>query len=204
MYRKTRRLRRNKRRSTKRRAHRTKKMRGGSCGMSRQMGMHTIDVLPSAIGLPYNAADLVPKGTHYAYNPNVEQWPDQSNALFNMNGGKRTRYRKGKKTQYYKKGKKTQYGKTQYGKRQRGGSFSETVSNMFTNLLPEEVVNITRSLPAGVSHMYDRYNGAIPSASSMVYPTEQPLVKAIYANPGSAPSDISSIYNAKNALVSAI
>ncbi len=190
MYRKTRRVRRNKRRSTKRRMHRTKKMRGGGgCNAMPPSG-----TIPTAVGVPYNAADLLPKGNYYSYNSNVEQWPDQSNAILNgpmfkMHGGRRRKSRKGRK------GKKTRY-----GRKQRGGGITEFV----TALLPQEFVSIGRSLPAGIGHMYDKFNGATPSASSMVYPTDQPLVKQIYADAGTAPTDISRIYNQKNLLVSGI
>jgi hypothetical protein len=185
MYRKTRRVRRNKRRSTKRRMHRTKKMRGGGgCNAMPPAGA-------TAFGAPYNATDMVPKGNYYSYNSNVEQWPAQSNAILNgpmfkMHGGRRRKGRKGKKTRY--------------GKKQRGGGITEFV----TALLPQEVVSIGRALPASLGHMYDKFNGATPSASSMVYPTDQPLVKQIYADAGTAPTDISRIYNQKNLLVSGI
>ena len=208
MYRKTRRLRRNKRRSTKRRTHRQKKMRGGGSDVTRPMGM------PSALGTPYNAADLNPNGTYHAYNPNVQPWAEPSNNIQsnNMTGGRRTKKgKKSKKTKYdktkYDKTKydKTMYVKTKYGyRKQRGGDFAETVSNMFTTLVPQELVNITRALPAGLGHMYDRYNGSISSGSSMVYPTDQPNVKPFYVDVGPPPSDIASIYNAKNSLVSKI
>lgn len=185
MYRKTRRLRRNKRRSTKRRTHRQKKMRGGSNDTSRPMGMS------ATVGSPYNAGDLNPNGNYYAYNTNVQPWAEPSN---NMSGGRRRIMKKGKKS------KKTKYGY----RKQRGGDFAETVSNMFTTLVPQELVNITRALPAGLGHMYDRYNGAISSGSSMVYPTDQPNVKPLYVDAGPRPPDIAGIYNAKNSLVSKI
>ena len=171
-------------------------MRGGSAGMSRTMGMPSMDGMPSGIGMPYNAADLTPKGNYYAYNPNVEQWPDQSNSMIGGRGRK-TKYAK---TKYAKKGK-TKYGKTKYGKKgQRGGGITEFV----TTLLPEEIVSIGRSLPAGLGHMYDRFNGSTPSASSMVYPTDQPLVQKTSTDIGTPPSDIVKIYNQKNNLVSGI
>jgi hypothetical protein len=218
MYRKTRKNKSNKRRS-KRRSYRSKKMRGGSAGMSRIMGMPSMFGMPSGVGMPYNAADLTPKGNYYAYNPNVEQWPDQSNSMIGGRGRKtkyaktkyaKTKYaKKGKtkyaKTKYAKKGKtkygKTKYGKTKYGKKgQRGGGITEFV----TTLLPEEIVSIGRSLPAGLGHMYDRFNGSTPSASSMVYPTDQPLVQKTSTDIGTPPSDIVKIYNQKNNLVSGI
>ena len=198
MYRKTRRLRRNKRRSTKRRTRRHKKMRGGGSDMSRPMGMSA--TVPSSLGSPYNAGDLNPNGSYHAYNPNVQPWAEPSNNMTsnNMTGGRRM-----------KKGKKTRYSKTQYMKKgkyrkQRGGDFAETVSNMFTTLVPQEIVNITRALPAGLGHMYDRYSGAISSGSSMVYPTDQPNVKPHYVDSGPPPPDIAGIYNTKNSLVSRI
>ena len=100
-----------------------------------------------------------------------------------------------------KKGKKSKkYGKTKYGKRQRGGGISEFI----TTLLPQEIVTIGRSLPAGVGHMYDRFNGATPSASSMVYPTSQPLVPKVAVESITPPADIVGIYNSKNNMVSGI
>ncbi len=183
MSRKTRRI--NKRR-TRRRTHRSKKMRGGGCNAA----------VPSAFGVPYNAADLHPKGNMYAYNPNVQQWPDQSNSIFNspmfnMNGGRKRKYSKGKKS----KGKSKKY-----GKKQRGGGFSEFI----TTLVPQEIVTMSRAIPASIGHMYDRFNGATPSASSMVYPTNQPLVPKIQIENITPPADIVGIYNQKNNLVSKI
>ena len=206
MYRKTRKNKSTKRRS-KRRSYRSKKMRGGSAGMSRIMGMPSMFGMPSGVGMPYNAADLTPKGNYYAYNPNVEQWPDQSNSMIGGRGRK-TKYAKTKyaKTKYGKKGKTkfAKKGKTKYGKNgkkgQRGGGITEFV----TTLLPEEIVSIGRSLPAGLGHMYDRFNGSTPSASSMVYPTDQPLVQKTSTDIGTPPSDIVKIYNQKNNLVSGI
>ncbi len=179
MSRKTRRI--NKRR-TRRRTHRSKKMRGGGCNA----------VAPPTVGVPYNAGDLNPKGNMYAYNYNVEQWPDQSNAvfngpMFNMNGGRK-----------YSGKRKRSRGKRSRGKKQRGGGFTQFV----TALLPQEIVTMGRALPASVGHMYDRFNGATPSASSMVYPTNQPLVPKVAIENITPPSDIIKIYNDKNNLVS--
>ena len=169
-------------------------MRGGGCNAVAQTA------IPSAFGVPYNAADLHPKGNMYAYNSNVEQWPDQSNSIlngpmFNMNGGRKRKYSKGKKS----KRKSKKYMKT-YGKKQRGGGLSEFV----TALLPQEIVTIGRSIPAGFGHMYDRFNGATPSASSMVYPTNQPLVPKVAIENITPPADIVGIYNQKNNFVSGI
>ncbi len=214
MSRKTRRI--NKRR-TRRRTHCSKKMRGGGCNAMAPTTM------PSAVGVPYNAADLHPKGNMYAYNPNVEQWPDQSNAvfngpMFNMNGGKRSRGKRsrgkrsrgkrsrGKRSRGKRsrgRGKRSRckrsIGKTHY-KKHRGGGFTEFI----TTLVPQEIVTMGRALPAGVSHMYDRFTGSTPSASSMVYPTNQPLVPKVAIENITPPSDIVKIYNDTNNLVSKI
>jgi len=184
MYRKTRRIRRNKRR-TRRRTHRSKMRGGGGIAASIPSAF-----MASTLGAPYNSADMMPAGNHYAYNPLVQQWPSPSNTGFNMNGGRRR-----KRTHQQKRRTRYKY------KKQRGGGITEFV----TALLPQEIVNIGRSVPASVGHMYDRFNGATPSASSMVYPTNQPLVKNIYmTDAGTAPVDLTAIYNSKNNIVSTI
>jgi hypothetical protein len=151
-----------------------KTMRGGSYG------------LPSVFGSPYNAAELLPKGNYYPYNPNVEQWPEQSNGIFR--GGRGT----GAGRRRTKKGK-------HLSKKQKGGGITEFV----TTLLPEEVVNIGRSFPAGLGHMYDKFNGALSLPSSMVYPTQQPYVTqtAASANRSMSPPDILNMYNTSNGQV---
>jgi hypothetical protein len=135
-------------------------------------------------GAPYNAADIYPNGNYYPYNPNVEQWPDQSNAIFAQRGGK----------------KKSRKQLNKIYKKQRGGGITDFV----TTLLPLEVVNIGRSIPAGLGHMYDRFNGSLSSASSMVYPTQQPLVSPVNASSSMNPPDILSMYNNNNNQVSRI
>lgn len=131
------------------------------------------------MGAPYNAGDAQPQGNYYAYNSKVEAWPQQSNAGVSQNGGK-------------KRGRKML----------RGGGFNEFIDT----LLPQDVVNFGRSLPAAAGHMYDRFNGALSSASSMVYPTQQPL--AALASPDAGrmmkPADMLKMYNNNNNLVAKI
>jgi hypothetical protein len=133
------------------------------------------------MGATYNAGGSQPQGINYAYNTKVEARPEQSNMILtqNMNGGK-------------KRGRKML----------RGGGFNEFIDT----ILPQDVVNLGRSLPAAAGHMYDRFNGALSSASSMVYPTEQPL--AALAAPDASrmmkPPDMLKMYNTNNNLVSKI
>jgi hypothetical protein len=135
--------------------------------------------LSPLIGSPYNAGEAEPQGNYYAYNRRVEPWP----ATTNMIGGKN----KGK-------GKKNL----------RGGGFSEFVSSV----LPLEMVNIGRSIPAGLGHMYDRFNGSLSSPSSMVFPTQQPLASVVSGsdttNRMMTPPDLTKMYIENNNAVSRI
>lgn len=136
------------------------------------------------IGSPYNAADAQPSGNYLAYNPKVEDWPQQSNAILEdrqMMGMMRAGGGR-------KKGKK----------HQRGGGFSAFVNA----LLPDDLVDVGRSIPSAAGHMYDRFNGAISSPSSMVYPTQQPLVPTVSTETMMRPPDIMKMYNTNNNAVS--
>lgn len=134
-----------------------KKMNGGNC----------------MIGAPYNAADLMPKGNYLPYNPRVEAWPEQSNAIF--------------------KG-----GKSKKQKKQRGGGILST-------LMPDELVNFSRHVPATLGQMYDSFNGTTSPASSYVYPTNQPLAAvSVAASAGPAQSDLLKMYQQNNNSVARI
>jgi len=134
------------------------------------------------IGAPYNAASLNPQGNYYPYNPNVEQWPSQSNAM--LGGGK----------------KRMRSSSMRSGKRMKGGGITDFVTSLF----PQEIVNITRSVPAGLGHMYDKFNGSASSASSMVYPTQQPHVISTPMGNMIRPADINKYYADSNNLVSGL
>jgi hypothetical protein len=96
-------------------------------------------------------------------------------------------------------------GQKRYRKNQRGGG-------MFSTFFPDEAVNFTRYVPATLGQMYDRFNGATSTASSFVYPTDQPLAAASVATGVAAatakglmpPSDLLKMYNNNNNLVSRI
>ena len=122
------------------------------------------------IGSSYNVA--APGGNHYAYNMNVKALPIDSNAPF---------------------GKGQQGGKNKKNK-QRGGGISSFISG----ILPDEVMNIGRSFPAAVGHFADKFNGVISTPSSMVYPTQQPLVPNVNATNVLNPVDIQAIYRNAN------
>ena len=84
----------------------------------------------------------------------------------------------------------------------RGGGLSSFIST----ILPDEIVNIGRSVPAAVGHMADKFNGVISSGSSQVYPTQQPN---IYQPPTSgamatSPIDIMGAFNRANASAGSI
>ena len=158
-------------RSTKRKH--IKKIRGGNAPF---------------IGSRYNAADAAPNGNYLAYNPKVVPLPEQSNAILNdrqmmgfarAGGGGSKRGRKSKKM--------------------RGGSLS--LGAFATSILPDDVVNLSRAIPAGLGNMYNNYTGLSPLPSSYVYPTQQPVIPNV-SQPTMSPPDIMGIYNTANNQVS--
>jgi len=130
-------------------------------------------------GSPYNASDLKPSGNYLPLSDNgipsgLLVPPVNSNSQF---GGRGMRTRSGKK---YNKSK------------QRGGGLSEFIST----ILPEDVLNLGRSIPAAAGNFMDQFNGRISSPSSQVYPTQQPLVHEIQQSTGAVnPPDINGAYN---------
>ena len=93
------------------------------------------------------------------------------------------------------------------GRRGRGkGMHGGGLSSFISTILPDEIVNIGRSVPAAVGHMADKFNGVISSGSSQVYPTQQPN---IYQPPTSgamatSPIDIMGAFNRANASAGSI
>jgi hypothetical protein len=81
----------------------------------------------------------------------------------------------------------------------RGGSLS--VGAFATSILPDDVVNLGRSIPAGLGNMYNSYTGLSPVPSSFVYPTQQPVIPNV-SQPTMSPPDIMGIYNTANNQVS--
>ena len=203
-------------RTKHRRSHR-KHMRGGN--------RHS-----PFIGAPYNGAAAVPSGNYYAYNTNVKAVPDQSNTL--LGGGKNSisilsqsirsikrkrsgghkrsskskrsghkrSSKKGKRSS--KKGKRSSKKSSSRSRRMRGGGLGTFVAA----LVPQEALNIGRSVPAAFGHAYDKFTGVLSTPSSLVYPTQQPL--AIGTDVGQArmmpPPDIMGMYKNANNTVAAL
>ena len=165
--------RRSKTRRSKTRRSKTRNMRGGGGAPF------------PYVGAPYNAGSgTQPSGNYYAYNNQVHPWPESSNPSMEgsqqMLGGGKKRNRKQKKFT------------------QKGGN----IGNFASALIPDDVLNIGRSIPAGIGHMYDKFVGVASTPSSMVYPTEQPLVPDVTVERMMRPPDIVSMYNANNNAVS--
>jgi len=166
-------------RSTKRKH--IKKIRGGNAPF---------------IGSRYNAADAAPNGNYLAYNPKVVPLPEQSNAILNdrqLMGVVRAGGGGYKRSGYKRKrsGRKS--------KKMRGGSLS--LGAFATSILPDDVVNLGRAIPAGLGNMYNNYTGLSPLPSSYVYPTQQPVIPTV-TQPTMSPPDILGIYNTANNQVS--
>jgi hypothetical protein len=193
-------------RTKHRRSHR-KHMRGGN--------RHS-----PFIGAPYNAGAAVPSGNYYAYNTNVKAVPDQSNTLLGggknpisilsqsirsikrkRNGGHK-RSGKSKRSSKYKRNKRSSKKGSSRSRRMRGGGLGTFVAA----LVPQEALNIGRSVPAAFGHAYDKFTGVLSTPSSLVYPTQQPL--AIGTDVGSArmmpPPDIMGMYKNANNTVAAL
>ena len=129
------------------------------------------------MGAPYNAGVAgLPTGNHLPINHNVIDPPFPSNSQF---GGK---------------------GKGKGKKGQSGGG----VSSFISGILPDELVNIGRSVPAAVGHIADKFNGEISTPSSHVFPTQQPHVTDIDRNTIISPVNMKQIYDAANAEVISI
>jgi hypothetical protein len=153
---------------TKRHTKRTKKyarrMRGGN-------GMRPF------VGAPYNAAAAYPQGNYYEYNAAVKAAPAQSNALLEegvMRGMVRAGGGRGKRSRGKRSGHKRSGHKRSRGRHMRGGGLSQFMSS----IIPEEALNVGRSVPSAIGHAYDKFTGVLSTPSSMVYPTQQPLVYA--------------------------
>ena len=124
------------------------------------------------VGAPYNAAAAYPQGNYYEYNAAVKAAPAQSNALLEegvMRGMVRAGGGRGKRS----RGKRSGH-KRSRGRHMRGGGLSQFMSS----IIPEEALNVGRSVPSAIGHAYDKFTGVLSTPSSMVYPTQQPLVHA--------------------------
>ncbi len=81
------------------------------------------------------------------------------------------------------------------------------LSSFISSILPDEIVNIGRSVPSSLGHLADKFNGSISSPSSLVYPTQQPHVyhgSSGATAPQMAPIDVQDAFNRANASVGSI
>ena len=84
----------------------------------------------------------------------------------------------------------------------RGGGLGTFVAA----LVPQEALNIGRSVPAAFGHAYDKFSGVLSSPSSLVYPTQQPLAVGADMGPSRMmpPPDIMGMYKNANNTVAAL
>ncbi len=81
------------------------------------------------------------------------------------------------------------------------------LSSFISSILPDEIVNIGRSVPSSLGHLADKFNGTISSPSSLVYPTQQPHVyqgSSGATAPQMAPIDVQDAFNRANMSVGSI
>ena len=79
-------------------------------------------------------------------------------------------------------------------------------SDFVTAIVPDELINIGRAIPASIGHLSDKFQGVNSSPSSQVYPTQQPLVQAgkSATGMGIGMPDILGSYNSANSAVATI
>jgi len=151
-------------------------------------------------GAAYNAGDLRAGGNYLPLSPtgvpSGSPIPQLSNPQFSQDGGRLHSF------SMHKRGKHSR-GKHGRGKRtnkyrQGGGGLSQFMSS----IVPEDILNIGRSIPAAANNFMDKYNGLTPEASSHVYPTQQPLVQQTQqANTSITPPNIPNLLRSNIASV---
>jgi len=132
------------------------------------------------IGDAYKAVDATPYGNYLEQSnmgipSGLPVPPVPSNGMFGGGKGKG-------------KGNKKKY-------RQGGGSFLST-------MVPENILNVGRAIPSAIGSAFDSFNGVISSPSSMVYPTQQPLVQDVQRGVVFNPPDILKMHNTAGLAVS--
>ena len=178
---KTRKMRKTRKTRKTRRMRRMRRMRGGNGAPS------------PFVGSPYDAGAAspvggMPSGNHYSYNTKVNAWPESSNPLFEGSSSSQSQQIGGRS-------------KKNYRTKQKGGG---NIGSFLSSLVPNDILNITRSVPAAVGHMYDKFNGVSSLPSSMVYPTDQPLVPDVATDRMMTPPNIVKFYSDNNSLVSGL
>jgi hypothetical protein len=224
--RKSKNSRRRSRRASKSRknARRGLRMRGGS------LGSLVPSVFPPQVGSPYDATSTTnaPTGNFLSLSkvgiPSGGLYPPEpSNPQFSGGGRskrssrrskskKRSKRGGGRKSKRTKKSKRSsRRGMRSRGMRSRGmrsrGMRGGGLSMFMSSLLPDDVVNVGRSVPSAFEQLSDKFNGLISPASYQVYPTNQPLAMATGTTHSAvpiAPTNINAIYNNAAASVNGI
>ena len=212
--RKSKNSRRRSRRASKSRknARRGMRMRGGS------LGSLVPAVVPPQVGSPYNATSTTnaPTGNFLSLSkvgiPSGGMYPPEpSNPQFSGGGRRRRSSKKRSTKKSSKRSKKSKRTKKRKGMRSRGsrrkGMRGGGLSMFMSSLLPDDVVNVGRSVPSAFEQLSDKFNGLISPASYQVYPTNQPLAMAASSTHSAvpiAPTNINAIYNNAAASVNGI
>ena len=149
---------------------------------------------PSAVGIPAGGFDPAIRGgawpTQAAGGKSMQSRSRRMQSMLNMN---RSMSRSGRSMSRSMGRSRSMHG---------GG-----VSSFVSSILPDEIVNIGRSIPASLGHMVDKFNGTISMPSSLVYPTQQPHV---YQGSGSTtapqmpPIDIMKAFTTANSSVPSV
>ena len=212
--RKSKNSRRRSRRASKSRknARRGMRMRGGS------LGSLVPAVVPPQVGSPYNATSTTnaPTGNFLSLSkvgiPSGGMYPPEpSNPQFSGGGRRRRSSKKRSTKKSSKRSKKSKRTKKRKGMRSRGsrrkGMRGGGLSMFMSSHLPDDVVNVGRSVPSAFEQLSDKFNGLISPASYQVYPTNQPLAMATSSTHSAvpiAPTNINAIYNNAAASVNGI
>ena len=226
--RKSKNSRRRSRRASKSRKNARRGMRGGS------LGSLVPAVFPPQVGSPYDATSTsnAPTGNFLSLSkvgiPSGGMYPPEpSNPQFSGGGRRRKSSKKRSSRRSRRGGKKSKRGgkkskrssgkKGRKGMRSRGmrsrssrrkGMRGGGLSMFMSSLLPDDVINVGRSVPSAFEQLSDKFNGLISPASYQVYPTNQPLAMATSSTHSGAvpmpPTNINAIYNSAAARVNGI
>ncbi len=217
VYKKSKKLSQKHRKMKKTRTHKTKhrrihKLRGGSGSLPFVGSPYNAgDLNPSGNFLPISKYGIPASYLDPARQSNEILYENQNGGMAFGRGGKGGPYGRGGKGSSYGRGGSKRSGSKRSGSKrsgskrsgsmrrrkgnkrtakQRGGGLSSYIST----ILPEDVVNAGRSVPAAFGHLADRFSGLVSSPSSFVYPTQQPLVAQVQPTNAITPPDIKAIY----------
>jgi len=170
-------------------------------------------VVPPQVGSPYDATSTsnAPTGNFLSLSkvgiPSGGMYPPEpSNPQFS-GGGRSKRSSKKRSSKKRSSRKSRRGGKKSKRSSRRKGMRGGGLSMFMSSLLPDDVVNVGRSVPSAFEQLSDKFNGLISPASYQVYPTNQPLAMAASSTHSAvpiAPTNINAIYNNAAASVNGI